>query len=55
MAPAGALAGTLLQIAGCILAFSIRGKVALGPLLSVPAGASKRETPTSNLTESCHC
>ena len=25
---------------------------ALGPLLSAPAGASKRETPTSNLTES---
>ena len=27
-------------------------KGALGTLLSVPAGASKRETPTSNLTES---
>ena len=29
-----------------------RGKGALGPLLSAPAGASKRETPTSNHTES---
>ena len=29
-----------------------RGKGALGPLLSAPAGASKRETPTSNLAES---
>ena len=43
---------TLLQIAGCILAFSTRGKWALGPLLPAPASASKRETPTSNLTES---
>ena len=32
--------------------FSTRGKGALGPLLSAPAGASKRETPTSNHTES---
>ena len=31
---------------------STRGKGALGPLLSAPTGASKRETPTSNLTES---
>ena len=44
--------GTLLQVTGCIPAFSTRGKGALGPLLSAPAGASKRETPTSNLTES---
>ena len=44
--------GTLLRIAGCIPAFSTRGKGALGPLLSALAGASKRETPTSNLTES---
>ena len=28
-----------------------RGKGALGPLLAAPAGASKRETPTSNLTK----
>ena len=39
------------RIAGCIPAFSTRGKGALGPLLSAPAGAGKRETPTSNLTE----
>ena len=51
-APAGALAGTLLRIVGFIPAFSTRGKGALGPLLSALAGASKRETPTSNLTES---
>ena len=44
--------GTLLQIASCISAFSTRGKGALGSLLSAPAGASERETPTSNLTES---
>ena len=44
-------AGTLLQIASCIPAFSTRGKWALGPLLSAPTGADK-ETPTSNLTES---
>ena len=43
--------GTLLQITGCIPAFFIRGKGALGPLSSTPAGASKRETPL-NLTES---
>ena len=30
----------------------LRGKLVLGHLLSAPAGASKRETPTSNLTES---
>ena len=41
--------GTLLRIAGCIPAYPTKGK---RPLLSVPAGASKRETPTSNLTES---
>ena len=52
LAPAGAPAGTLLRIASCIPAFSTRGKGALGPLLTAPAGASKRETPTSNLTES---
>ena len=51
-APAGTLVGTLLQIASCMPAFSSRGKGALGPLLSALAGASKRETPTSNLTES---
>ena len=51
-APAGGPAGTLLQIAGCIPVFSTRGKGALGPLLSALAGASKKETPTSNLTES---
>ena len=44
--------GTLLRIAGCIPAFSTRGKGVPGPLLSAPAGASKREIPTSNLTES---
>ena len=44
--------GTLLQINSLIPAFSTTGKGALGPLLSAPAGASKRETPTSNLTES---
>ena len=43
--------GVLLRIAGCIPAFSTRGKGALGLLLSALAGASKRETPTSNLTE----
>ena len=32
--------------------FKICGEHCLGPLLSAPAGASKRETPTSNLTES---
>ena len=31
-APAGAPAGTILRIASCILAFSTRGKRALGPL-----------------------
>ena len=36
----------------CIPAFSTRGKGALGPLLSASAGATKRETPTSNLIES---
>ena len=46
MAPTGALAGNLLQIAGCIPAFSTRGKGVLGTLLSALAGA------TSNLTES---
>ena len=50
--PSRAPAGTLLQFTGCIPAFSTRGKGALGPLLSAPGGASKRETPTSNLTES---
>ena len=35
---------TLLRIAGFIPAYPTRGKG--------PAGASKRETPTSNLTES---
>ena len=43
--------GTLLRIAGCIPTISTGGKGALGPLLSAPEGASKRETPTSNLTE----
>ena len=33
-------------------AFSTEGKGALGHLLPAPAGDSKRETPTSNLTES---
>ena len=42
----------LQRIAGFIPAFSITGKGTLGPLLSAPAVASKRETPTSNLTES---
>ena len=41
-----------MRIAGCIPAYPTRGKGALGPVLSAPAGASKRETPTSNLTES---
>ena len=51
LAPTGAPAGTLLQITGCsIHAFSTRG--VLGTLLSAPVDASKRETPTSNLTES---
>ena len=36
-------------------AFSTREKGAMGPLLSAPAGASKRESPTSNLTESTAC
>ena len=44
--------GTLLRIADCIPTFSTRGKGALGSLLSAPTGASKRETCTSNLTES---
>ena len=48
----GAPSGTLLQIASCIPAFSTGGKGALGPPLSAPAGVSKRETPTSILTES---
>ena len=51
-APAGAPAGTLLQMAGCIpvvLNLILGGK---GALLSAPAGASKRDTPTSYLTES---
>ena len=52
LAPAGAPTGTLLRIAGCIPAFSTRGKGALGHLLSALAGDSKREMPTSNLTES---
>ena len=51
-APAGAPAGTLLQIPDCIPAFSTRGNGAFGPLLSAPVGTSKRETPTPNLTES---
>ena len=51
-APTGAPAGTLLQIAGCIPAYPSRGKGAFGPLLSALVGARKRETPTSNLTES---
>ena len=42
----------LLRFAGCIPAFSTRGKGILGPFLSALVGASKRETPTSNLTES---
>ena len=37
---------------GCIRSYPTRGKGALGPLLSALVGASKRETPTSNLTES---
>ena len=37
---------------GLFPAFSTRGKGALEPLLSAPAGANRRETPTSNLTES---
>ena len=41
-----------MRIASCIPVFSTGGKGALGPLLSDPAGASKRDTPTSNLTES---
>ena len=40
-----------MQIAGCIPAYPTRGKGAPRPLLSALAGASKRETPTSNLTE----
>ena len=44
--------GTLLRITGCIPAVSTRGKGAFGLLLSAPTGASKRGTPTSNLTES---
>ena len=48
----GTPAGTHLQKAGCIPVYPTRGKGALGPLLSAPVGASKRETPTSNLTES---
>ena len=44
--------GTLLRITGCISPVSTRGKGAFGPLLSAPTGASKRGTPTSNLTES---
>ena len=46
------MAGTLLQIASCIPAFPTKGKGTLGSLLSAPASVSKRETPTSNLTES---
>ena len=38
--------------AGCIPVFSTRGKGAPRPLLSALAGATKRETPTSNPTES---
>ena len=34
------------------LHFPLEEKGSSGPLLSAPAGASKRETPTSNLTES---
>ena len=34
------------------LHFPLEEKGPLGPLLSAPVGASKRETPTSNLTES---
>ena len=37
---------------GCIPAYPTKGKGALRPLLSAPAGASKWETPTSNLSES---
>ena len=50
--PAGVPPHTLLRIVGCIPAFFTRGKGASGPFLSAPVGASKRETPTSNLTES---
>ena len=39
------------SLANCRLYSSIL-KGALGPLLSAPAGASKRETPTSDLIES---
>ena len=41
-----------MRIAGCTPAYPTRGKGALGPILPAPAGASKRETPTSNLIES---
>ena len=44
--------GSCQSSGGYPLAFSTRGKGALGPLSSAPAGASERETPTSNLTES---
>ena len=41
-----------LVLSGCIPAYPSRGKGALGPLLSALAGARKRETPSSNVTES---
>ena len=44
------------ELYSCIFHFPFSGgKGALGPLLSAPAGASKGETPTSNLNESTAC
>ena len=45
-------AGALMQISSCILHTPLKEKGPWGPLLSALPGASKRETPTSNLTES---
>ena len=43
------------ELAAVSLHFPLVRNSGLGPLLSAPAGASKRETPTSNLTESTDC
>ena len=47
--------GTLLQITGCIPAFSTRGKGALRPLLSVLVGVSKREHLLQILLKAALC
>ena len=51
---AGAPAGTLLRIAGCIPAFSIRGKGALGaPLISLGGSQQKGDTYFKSYWKHC--